>query len=292
MDLERRHVHSTFNLALPQDWTSPCIFSSPHSGADYPDELTQRSHLSLLALRSSEDAFVDELFAAAPALGAPLLSARLPRAWIDLNRAATELDPALISGAKPAPRSPRINAGLGVIPRVVSEGRSILQGKISLAEALSRIERDYRPYHDALRALISTARRKFGYAVLIDCHSMPHDAVGGVTIATNPRAQIVLGDRFGASCARWVTDAVSAGFVATGLGVMRNSPFAGGFITQNYGKPAQDVHAIQIEIDRGLYMDEATITRGPQFDGLKSHLEGVIAGVSQLRPPAMPVAAE
>ncbi len=286
------HDHPTVKLAFPGRWTSSCIFSSPHSGSEYPEELVRRSHLNLNALRSSEDAFVDELFSAAPGCGAPLLSARLPRAWIDLNRSAREFDPALISGVNASPRSPRINAGLGVIPRVVSEGRAIMHGKITLAEAVRRIEAGYQPYHDILAAVINETRENFGHAILVDCHSMPHDALAGWPSVEGNRPEIVLGDRFGASCHRWIIDAATDIFRAEGFSVARNAPFAGGYITQHYGKPSRNVHALQIEIDRSLYMNEAKVTKLVGFTNAQRRISAVVRGLCEIGALSMDVAAE
>ncbi len=251
-----------------------------------------RSHLKPEALRSSEDAFVHELFSSVPSLGAPLLAAVMPRAWVDLNRAEDELDPALIAGVPRSRRSPRINAGLGVIPRVVAESRIIMHGKISLQEAQTRIAHSYRPYHQQLASLIETARTEHGRAILFDCHSMPHDALAGSPMVNGARPQIVLGDRFGASCDRWIMDAALDLFSAAGFRVARNAPFAGGYITQHYGRPARSVHALQIEIDRSLYMDEIKITKLPQFNSVERQLRDIIRQLAQLGQSAMPIAAE
>ena len=292
MTFRDRPENNTVSISLPGRWSSPFIFSSPHSGCNYPQELLERSHLSLNVLRSSEDAFVDELFSAAPGCGAPLIAARLPRAWIDLNRSDREFDPALITGMSKGLRTPRINAGLGVIPRVVSEGRAIFQGKISLTEARRRVEEGYRPYHDTLAALIAETRETFGQAILIDCHSMPHDALAGTPTIDGARPEIVLGDRFSASCDRWVMEAAIELFSNAGFRVARNAPFAGGYITQFYGKPSRNIHALQIEIDRSLYMDEATIERLAGFATVQRKISNIVRELCRSGPAMMPVAAE
>jgi len=233
-----------YSLRMPVERSSCVVFSSPHSGADYPAAFLQRSSLSPLAIRSSEDAFVDELFAAAPSAGAPLLAARVPRACLDLNRAADDLDPALIAGASRRYLNARVAAGLGVIPRVVGEGRAIMRGKLTLAEAERRIRDCWHPYHDRLRALLAEAREAHGMAILIDCHSMPHDALNAAPSVWGRRPDIILGDRFGAACQRWLTDAAIELFSAQGFNVARNALFAGGYITQTYGRPAQGVQAL------------------------------------------------
>lgn len=281
-----------FDLHRPRGAAGAAVFSSPHSGADYPAALLARSHLPMRALRSSEDAFVEQLFGSAPEFGAPLLAARVPRAWLDLNRAADELDPALVSGAPKAPRSPRINAGLGVIPRVVSDSRLIMHGKISLAEAQARIDSCHRPYHAALGRLMSEARELHGCAILFDCHSMPHEALSGAPLVNGALPQIVLGDRFGAACDRWITDAAIDLFSAAGFRVARNAPFAGGFITQHYGRPARGFHSLQIEIDRSLYMDERRIARKARFLTVQRQIREIVRDLCDLGKSSLPIAAE
>ena len=283
---------AVYSLTAPEALRSCAVFSSPHSGAVYPRAFLDAIDLGPLQVRSSEDAFVDELFAAAPACGAPLLAARVPRACIDLNRAADDLDPALIAGASRRFLNARIAAGLGVIPRVVGEGRPIMQGKLTLAEAQRRIDDYWHPYHDRLRALLAESRRRFGAAVLFDCHSMPHDALNAAPAVRGRRPDVVLGDRFGVSCERWVTEAADQGFTAAGFAVARNTPFAGGYITQAYGRPGEGVHALQIEIDRSLYMDEARIERRPEFATVAAAVGRVVAELAALGPRPLSVAAE
>ncbi len=284
--------NAVYALRTPATIRSCAVFSSPHSGADYSTAFLEASLLGPLQIRSSEDAFVDELFAAAPAAGAPLLAARVPRARIDLNRAPDDLDPALISGATRRYLNARIAAGLGVIPRVVGEGRPIIQGKLTLAEAQMRIANFWHPYHDRLRALLDDARARFGMAILIDCHSMPHDALGSAPAVAGRLPNVVLGDRFGAACERWLIDAATDLFSTAGFRVARNAPFAGGYITQTYGQPQQGVQALQIEIDRALYMDEARIVRLPDFADIAARVGQVVAGLSALGPLELQVAAE
>ena len=286
--------NSVYALRMPAVRRSCAVFSSPHSGADYPEAFLDASLLDPLQIRSSEDAFVDQLFAAAPPAGAPLLAARVPRACIDLNRAADDLDPALIAGASRRYLNARIAAGLGVIPRVVGEGRQIMQGKLTLAEAQQRIADCWYPYHDCLRRLLAEARIRFGMAILIDCHSMPHDALGAAAAVRGRPPNVILGDRFGAACERWLIDAATDLFTAAGFRVARNAPFAGGYITQTYGQPQQGVQAFQIEIDRSLYMDEPRIVRSVDFDDVAARVGQVAAGLAALgpRPLELPVAAE
>lgn len=282
----------TYDLTLPKGGTGAVVFSSPHSGADYPQDMIARTHLPMKVLRSSEDAFVNALFASAPDFGAPLLAARLPRAWIDLNRAEDELDPALIAGAPRSMKSPRINAGLGVIPRVVAESRSIYSGKISMREAKARIASGHVPYHRKLTELLAHARDLHGRAILFDCHSMPNDALAGSPMVNGARPEIVLGDRFGASCDRWLIEAAMDMFSAAGFRVTRNAPFAGGYITQHYGRPSRNIHALQIEIDRSLYMDEAQIKMNARFASVERQLRDIVRQLCRLGLETVPIAAE
>ena len=286
--------NAVYTLHLPAERRSCAVFSSPHSGRDYPAAFLEASLLDPLQLRSSEDAFVDELFAAAPEAGAPLLAARVPRACIDLNRAADELDPALISGYARRFLSARIAAGLGVIPRVVGEGRQIMHGKLTLAEAHRRLDTVWHPYHTRLRALLDEARTAFGAAILFDCHSMPHDALAVAPTVSGRQPDVVLGDRFGAACDTWLIEAASDAFAAAGFAVARNAPFAGGYITQTYGRPQRGLQALQIEIDRALYMDEARIERLPEFAEVAARIGDVVGKIAALGagPARLPLAAE
>ncbi|MGG7567678.1 N-formylglutamate amidohydrolase [Rhodovulum sp. DZ06] len=271
------------HIRRPIGASGAVVFSSPHSGRIYPQSMIDRARLSPLALRKSEDAFVEELFAAAPRYGAPLIHADAPRAYVDLNRAPEELDPALIEGVSAPGLNPRLAAGLGVIPRVVAEGVAIYDGKLTREEAAARLQAVWRPYHDALAGLLEAARARHGFAVLVDCHSMPSDAVRGAGRRGGhgaKRPDVVLGDRFGVSCAPWLTERAERAFAAAGLSTARNAPFAGGYITQRYGRPSRGVHAIQIELDRGLYLDEARLEKSTGFEGLRRALEPVIAALS------------
>jgi N-formylglutamate amidohydrolase len=283
---------TVYRLRMPEVPASSAVFSSPHSGAEYPPSFLARSRLDRRQIRSSEDAFVDELFASAPGAGAPLIAARVPRACVDLNRAPDELDPALIVGASRRTVNPRIAAGLGVIPRVVAEGRAIIDGKLPLAEAERRIACFYWPYHTRLRRLLEDQRALFGQAVLFDCHSMPHDALSSAPSVWGRRPNVILGDRFGASCDRWLIEAATDAFRAAGFVVARNAPFAGGYITQQYGRPSGGVHALQIEIDRALYMDEARVERLAGFEEICARIGRVVGELARLAGPALPMAAE
>lgn len=284
-----------YRLAMPARRSTGAVFASPHSGREYPPEFLAATRLDARLIRSSEDFLVDRLFGAAPTCGAPLLAATAPRAFVDVNRAADELDPAVIEGVRAVAFNPRIASGLGVIPRVVANGREIYAGKLTRAEAEARIEAWYRPYHARLRALLDEASAEFGAALLVDCHSMPHEALEGTGPAGAPRPEIVLGDRFGASCAPDVTDAVEAFLIAEGFRVARNAPFAGAYVAQAYGRPRRGVHVIQIEIDRALYMDEKALAPRPEFDTVCASLGRVVAHICDLArggSGAMPLAAE
>ncbi|QIE57551.1 N-formylglutamate amidohydrolase [Pikeienuella piscinae] len=265
-----------FHLTEPETLSAAAVFSSPHSGRIYPDDLIRRARLDRHALRASEDAFVDRLFSAAPDSGAPLIAAAMPRAYVDLNRGPEELDPAVVRDVRATGLNPRVAAGLGVIPRIVAEGRPIYEGKIGLDEARARIAACHTPYHRKLEALMTRAAAHFGYALLFDCHSMPSDALRAAPRVRGGRAQIVLGDRFGASAARPLMQAAIDAFERAGFVVAVNAPFAGGHITQRYGRPSQNWHAIQIEIDRGLYLDQNLVTPGPGYAELNARLARVI----------------
>ncbi|MDT8857740.1 N-formylglutamate amidohydrolase [Paracoccaceae bacterium Fryx2] len=280
-------------LTRPVRRTTSVIFSSPHSGRDYPAAFLLGSALDARVIRSSEDAFVDRLFASAPNLGAPLLVARAPRAYLDLNRSADELDPALIEGIPRAAHNPRIVSGLGVIPRVVANGRAIYRGKIPLAEAEARLIRYWHPYHAALRMLLDESHAALGEAVLVDCHSMPHEAIETHARPGAPRPEVVLGDRFGAAAGGEVMARIEAAFTGAGLRVARNAPFAGAYIAQAYGRPSRRQHVVQVEIDRSLYMDEARIEPRSDFGAFRALITGVIAEIALIgREDAMPLAAE
>jgi N-formylglutamate amidohydrolase len=286
-------THDAFTLLLPRHRTTPVVFSSPHSGADYPQSFVSQSLLDRHTIRSSEDAFVDQLFSAAPRHGAPLIAARIPRAYIDLNRAADELDPAVIEGIDRAPHNPRVSSGLGVIPRVVAGGRAIYRGKLPRAEAELRILRYWNPYHVALKTLLDESLAQFGEAILIDCHSMPHEAIEAHARPGHPRPDVVLGDRFGAAAGRDVVDRIEAAFAAAGLRTARNAPFAGAYIAQAHGRPSRRQHVVQVEIDRALYMDEARIEPRPDFAQFQALVTGIIAEITASeRPDVLPLAAE
>lgn len=275
-------IDPPFEVVRPSAQTIPVVFASPHSGNNYPPDFVAAARLDPLALRRSEDAFVDELFAAAPGLGAPLLRALFPRAYVDPNREPWELDPAMF--AEPLPdfvndRSPRVGAGLGTIARVVASGAEIYKGKLFFADAQARIDGLYRPYHAQLKDLLDRTAVQFGVAVLIDCHSMP--SIGG-PMDRDPgrrRVDFVLGDCFGAACAPALMEAAESYLRSRGQTVSRNDPYAGGFTTRHYGRPADKRHALQIEINRALYMDERRIVKTPNFTVLADVLTGLISAL-------------
>ena len=281
-----------YHLKMPDIRTTSVVFASPHSGRDYSRSFVRRSILDEMTLRSSEDAFVDMLFSAAPNHGAPLLAAIAPRAWIDVNRSPDELDPALIDGVRKTAHNPRVASGLGVVPRVVANGRAIYRGKISRRDVTARIDEVWRPWHDALSTLMDDAVALFGESILIDCHSMPHEAIETISNPQGGRPEIVLGDRFGAAAAADVVDRIEAAFTAAGLRVARNAPFAGAFVTQHYGRPVRDRHVVQIEIDRSLYMNEQAVRPNNNFDTFRALIDRVVADVTRIGRADIPLAAE
>ena len=253
-------------LDRPARQAVPFLFASPHSGRNYPASLLARSRLDATTLRRSEDAFVDELYAGALELGTPLLAAQFPRAFLDVNRGMAELDAAMFDGALQVPvdaPTPRVTAGLGVIPRIVRDGAEIYRGKLGRAEADERLAGLYRPYHQALAALVAETHARFGVAVLIDCHSMP-------SALSVP--DIVLGDRYGASAAPVLTARAEQALRREGFSVARNTPYAGGYTTATYGRVTSGIHALQIEINRALYLDEERIAKKPSFDTVRARL--------------------
>lgn len=283
---------AAYDLEMPENRTSCVVFASPHSGRDYPEAFLKRSVLNRNVIRSSEDAFVDQLFRSAAPSGAPFLKAAMPRAFLDLNRSADELDPALIQGARRQGHNPRVASGLGVVPRVVANGRSIYHGKLTMDDARLRIDTYWRPYHTRLKSLLAESHEKFGQAILIDCHSMPHEAVAMASTTKSKRPDIVLGDRFGASASGVIVDQIEAAFASAGLNVARNTPFAGAYVTQTYGRPGRYQHAIQIEIDRSLYMDEDRIEPNENFDAFREILDEVVSEIAGIGAQPTQLAAE
>lgn len=260
----------------------PFVFNSPHSGSYYPPRFRAMARLDAHALRRSEDCYVDELFAGAVALGAPMLAANFPRAYLDVNREPWELDARMFADPLPSfanTRSARVAGGLGTVPRLVGEGLEIYGGKLRLAEAVSRVETIYKPYHECLKRLLARTHAGFGHAVLVDCHSMPASIRLG---DSGMRPDFIVGDRFGVACAPALTEAAIGVLTAMGYTVAHNKPYAGGFITEHYGRPARGLHALQIEINRGLYMDERTLRKTGGFEALCQDLTRFAADLMAL----------
>jgi len=254
-----------FEIVEPAEWRAPIIFNSPHSGSCYPSAFLNASRIDLPTLRRSEDSFMDELITDLGRRGFAVTKVHFPRSYVDVNREPYELDPRMFIGRLPSfanTRSMRVAGGLGTIPRVVGDGQEIYRERLSVDEALSRIETLYKPYHRALRRLINKVHQAFGTVVVVDCHSMPSI---GVSRDEPRRPDMVIGDRYGTSCAPLLPDVVEEAMTGLGYSVGRNKPYAGGFITEHYGNPASGLHAIQLELNRAIYMDERRREKGPRF---------------------------
>ena len=268
-----------FDVVEPMTLACPLVFSSPHSGSVYPRRFLDSARLDATALRRSEDAFVDELFAGVAALGAPLIRARFPRAYLDLNREAYELDPRMFDGRLPAfanTRSVRVAGGLGTIARVVGESQEIYAGRLSVTDALARIERLYKPYHACLRELLERAHRRFGIAILVDCHSMPSMPSAALGADKRVVTDFVVGDRYGTSSAVAFIEVLERAMRSRSFIVQRNKPYAGGYITEHYGAPQAGIHAIQIEINRAVYMDEGRLEKTARFPEVATALTAIV----------------
>ena len=254
-----------FEIVEPATWRAPIIFNSPHSGSAYPNDFLHASRIDLPTLRRSEDSFMDELIADLSGSGFAVVRVHFPRSYVDVNREPYELDPRMFTGRLPSfanTRSMRVAGGLGTIPRVVGDGQEIYRERLLVDDALSRIETLYKPYHRALRRLISRVHQAFGTVVVVDCHSMPSI---GVSRDEPRRPDVVIGDRYGTSCAPLLPDTVEETMSRLGYSVGRNKPYAGGFITEHYGNPASGLHAVQLELNRAIYMDERRREKGPRF---------------------------
>src|SRR4030088_1166299 len=254
-----------FEIVEPAAWRAPIIFNSPHSGSVYPPEFLAASRIDLASLRRSEDSFMDELIGSLSDRGFPVVRVNFTRSYVDVNREPYELDPRMFSGRLPSfanTRSMRVAGGLGTIPRVVGDGQEIYRERLAVDDALARIEALYKPYHRALRRLINKAHQAFGTVVVVDCHSMPSI---GVSRDEPRRPDMVIGDRYGTSCAALLSDKVEETMSRLGYSVGRNKPYAGGFITEHYGNPASGLHTIQLELNRAIYMDERRRDRGQGF---------------------------
>jgi N-formylglutamate deformylase len=279
------------SIVEPVSLTSGVVFALPHSGRDYGVSFLNQSILDQLSIRSSEDAFLDQLIDGIEKYGAPKIIANAPRAFIDLNRSTDELDPALISGIKNNIKNPRISSGLGVIPRVVSHGKEIYRGKLSFEQAQSRIKYYWKPYHTDLSNLLQRSQSVFGQSLLIDIHSMPHEAVSTQSSFIKP-PEIVVGDRFGMSSDPELTNLVISILKQHEFKVAKNTPFAGAFITKHHGKVKKRIHALQLEIDRSLYMDEEKISPNSEFEELKTRLFPALIQISSLICKSEKIAAE
>src|ERR1700736_438288 len=254
-----------FEIVEPPEWRAPIIFNSPHSGSTYPDEFLNASRIDLSSLRRSEDSFMDELIGGLSGHGFPTVRVNFPRSYVDVNREPYELDPRMFSGRLPSfanTRSMRVAGGLGTIPRVVGDGQEIYRERLSVDDALARIEALYKPYHRALRRLVNKGHQAFGTVVVVDCHSMPSI---GVSRDEPRRPDVVIGDRYGTSCAGLLPDMVEETMSRLGYSVGRNKPYAGGFITEHYGNPASGLHSVQLELNRAIYMDERRRERSSRF---------------------------
>lgn len=283
-----------FETIRPRRQTAPFVFNSAHSGTQYPKRFLSMTRLDTHSIRQSEDSFVDRIFERAPFLGAPLLRAHFPRAYLDVNREPYELDPLMFQDTLPDnynTSSQRVAAGLGTIARIVAENKGIYRDKLTLEDAQMRIHGIYLPYHETLQKLLSDTLLKFGVAILIDCHSMPRPA----SSRKNNGAEIILGDRFGASCAPQLLQTAHQLFAHAGFKVARNHPYAGGHITRAYGRPEHGVHALQIEISRHLYMNENTRVVNKNFNAIKQIATQLIAAFTSMdfqQFTANPIAAE
>lgn len=276
-----------WRLLSPLRQTAPVVFASPHSGRDYPPEFIAASRLCETELRRSEDAFVDEVFASAPDHGAPILCASFPRAYVDANREAFELDPAMFAGALPDyvnTSSPRIAAGLGTIAKIVTDGEDIYHEPLHFEDAERRIDDFYKPYHAALKGLIDATKERFGGCLLVDCHSMPSNAGMNGSKGERKPPDIVLGDCFGTACAPDITGLAQHALESSGLTVTRNKPYSGGFTTRHYGRPRNGVHVLQVEVNRALYMDEKRIERSAGLPGLQRRIARLIETLAGIDP--------
>jgi N-formylglutamate amidohydrolase len=283
---------SVLHIDTPSRQSLPMVLASPHSGRRYPASFLAQSALDPQTLRRSEDSFVDELFACAPEKGIPLLKALFPRAFIDVNRDAYELDPAMFAGPLPdfvLTDTPRVAAGLGTIARQVASGAEIYRSKLTFAEAERRIANLYRPYHRALRGLIDDTLAHFPHCLLIDCHSMPSIGGPGDSDSGTERVDFVLGDCYGRTCAPAITDIVERKLEELGYCVVRNMPYAGGFTTRHYGDPSLHIHALQIEINRRLYMTESTHEKHDGFAKLQGELASVLDSLGRLMQAGPPI---
>ena len=272
-------IDECYILKEPEVQTTSMVFNSPHSGRSYSESFLKNSLLKKPEIRASEDAYVDDLFSSVTEFGAPLLTAVAPRAFVDLNRQADELDSAIIQGVNKNILNSRVLSGLGVIPRIVSKGNNIQSGKMTIEQANLRLNKSYFPYHYKLKKLLDQTKLEFGKVILIDCHSMPMRSTHSLRSSDGKSPNIVLGNRFGSSCSSDIMEQIKSSFESAGFRVSQNIPFSGAYILKNYGRPSINQHAIQIEIDRGLYLNEKLVEKSDKYYDLKYKLKTVIRDI-------------
>ncbi|MCX8101861.1 MAG: N-formylglutamate amidohydrolase [Geminicoccaceae bacterium] len=267
----------------------PVVISSPHSGTLYPDGLAALLRIGGEELRALDDGPLDRLAAVAAATGASALCARYARAYVDLTRAPDELDPELVDGPLPARvASVRVKAGLGVIPSRLGN-RPIWRRPLDPSEVAERLEAGWYPYHARLAELLAERRRLFGTVLLLDLHSMPTE----VTLVRGRRPlDVAIGDCHGRACEVELVRAVETTLAAAGLACARNTPYAGGYITERWGRPAEGLCALQLEFRRSLFMDEATGAPTAGLAALAALVETLVARVAAILAPPVLRAAE
>jgi len=273
-----------FEIIEPAHWRAPLIFNSPHSGRTYPKSFLRQSRLSLAQLRKSEDFLIDQLIEPLTAAGFGVVRVHFPRCYVDVNREPYELDPRMFHGRLPSfvnTHSMRVAGGLGTVARIAGDAQDIYARPFAASEALSRIETLYKPYHRALRRLINKVHQQFGRAMLIDCHSMPSRRLGP---DSRPRPDFIIGDRYGNSCAGAMPSLIENMVGDFGYSCVRNKPYAGGFITEHYGNPLAGFHAIQIEMNRAIYMDETDCSLCDRFAVLRAQIGEIAEGLSRIAP--------
>ncbi|MDB2517498.1 N-formylglutamate amidohydrolase [Amylibacter sp.] len=272
-------IDECYILKEPEVQTTSMVFNSPHSGRSYSESFLKNSLLKKPEIRASEDAYVDDLFSSVTEFGAPLLTAVAPRAFVDLNRQADELDSAIIQGVNKNILNSRVLSGLGVIPRIVSKGNNIQSGKMTIEQANLRLDKSYFPYHYKLKKLLDQTKLEFGKVILIDCHSMLMRSTHSLRSSDGKSPNIVLGNRFGSSCSSDIMEQIKSSFEDAGFRVSQNIPFSGAYILKNYGRPSINEHAVQIEIDRGLYLNEKLVEKSDKYYDLKYKLKTVIRDI-------------
>jgi N-formylglutamate amidohydrolase len=278
-----------FDFMTPPPASGPVVLASPHSGSSYTEAFLAESRLGLDLLRRAEDCHVDALFLpAAHHLAAPLLRALFPRCFVDANREPYELDPNMFDDVLPDyvnTRSPRVINGLGTVARIVAHGHDIYRHKLRFAEIQQRLNHYYRPYHNALQTLLEHTRHQTGMVVLIDCHSMPSLHIGTRRRGVVGMPDFVLGDFFGSACAPAITLAAETALKLRGHSVVRNTPYAGGYITRHYGQPRHHRHVLQVEVNRALYMNEDTLERLPgHFERIADTLTVMADAIAKVLP--------